>query len=227
MARQCGKRVLLVSTDPAHSLSDAFRCDFGNDPTNPGVENLDVMEVDPTETMQKELNKWADLAKEMSLENDAAEGSDGESSMVSKIQQFQEWLSGIPGIDEATALSSAIEHVESDKYDVIVFDTAPTGHTLKLLGMPGILEAGIEKLQGWQSTLWGYWDVLKGMGSSASQKRMKAKEEVADMYRCTGSRCLIFWGRFAPDRLESRDTFLQLVEGKKDRRQHAVIGAPT
>jgi hypothetical protein len=44
-----------------------------------------------------------------------------------------------------------------------------------------VLQAGIEKLQGWQSTIWGYWDVLKGMGSAASMKRMKAKEEVAGM----------------------------------------------
>lgn len=185
LAQHCNKRILLVSTDPAHSLSDAFRCEFSNEPTSPGVDNLHVMEVDPTETMQRELNKWADLAKEIAVTNDGndgeAEGGGEENDIVQKIEQFQEWLSGIPGIDEATALSSAIEHIESNKYDLIVFDTAPTGHTLKLLGMPDILQAGIEKLQGWQSTLWGYWDVLKGMGSSASQKRLHAKEEVADM----------------------------------------------
>lgn len=182
LARNCGKRVLLVSTDPAHSLSDAFRCDFGNEPTSPGLDNLHVMEVDPTETMQRELNKWADLAKTIAGENASADdGGDGENDIVVKIKQFQEWLSGIPGIDEATALSSAIEHIESNKYDLIVFDTAPTGHTLKLLGMPDILQAGIEKLQGWQSTLWGYWDVVKGLGSSATKNRLHAKEEVAEM----------------------------------------------
>ena len=127
------------------------------------------MEIDPAETMQRELNRWAELAKEMAVgggggdddDNDDDEGND----MVKKIRQFQDWLSGIPGIDEATALSSAIEHIESNNYDLIVFDTAPTGHTLKLLGMPDILQAGIEKLQSWQSTLWGYWDGLKGLGS--------------------------------------------------------------
>ncbi|KAL7543928.1 hypothetical protein ACHAXR_013294 [Thalassiosira sp. AJA248-18] len=182
LAQHCNKRVLLVSTDPAHSLSDAFRCEFGNEPTSPGMENLHVMEVDPTETMERELNKWADLAKEIAVANDGeGDGKDGENDMVAKIKQFQEWLSGIPGIDEATALSSAIEHIESNKYDLIVFDTAPTGHTLKLLGMPDILQAGIEKLQGWQTTLWGYWDVLKGMGNSASRNRLHAKEEVAEM----------------------------------------------
>jgi len=184
LAKHCNKRILLVSTDPAHSLSDAFRCEFSNEPTSPGVENLHVMEVDPTETMQRELNKWADLAKELALadSNDGeGEGGDEDNDVVKKIHQFQEWLSGIPGIDEATALSSAIEHIESNKYDMIVFDTAPTGHTLKLLGMPDILQAGIEKLQSWQSTLWGYWDVMKGMGSSASKKRMHAKDNVAEM----------------------------------------------
>lgn len=169
-----------MSTDPAHSLSDAFRCEFHNEPTSPGIDNLHVMEVDPTETMQRELNKWADLAKDIALD-DGGNDEDGGNGMVDKIKQFQEWLSGIPGIDEATALSSAIEHIESNKYDLIVFDTAPTGHTLKLLGMPDILQAGIEKLQGWQSTLWGYWDVVKGLGSSASKKRLHAKEDVAEM----------------------------------------------
>eukprot|EP00986_Skeletonema_menzelii_P001675 scaffold460_cov81-Skeletonema_menzelii.AAC.15 len=180
LAKYCNKRVLLVSTDPAHSLSDAFRCEFTNDPKCPGVDNLHVMEVDPSDTMEAELKKWADLAKDMHNQ-DSDNGGDANDEMVTKIKQFQEWLSGVPGIDEATALSSAIQHIESDNYDMIVFDTAPTGHTLKLLGMPEILEAGIEKLQSWQSTLWGYLDVIKGMGSSASLKRMNAKETVANM----------------------------------------------
>jgi len=192
LAERCGRRVLLVSTDPAHSLSDAFLRDFTNVPTSPGgVDNLHVMEVDPAETMRAELERWAGLAREISASSSSSSssggggGGDGDGGegddLVRKIGQFQEWLSGIPGIDEATALASAIEHIESDRYDLIVFDTAPTGHTLKLLGMPEVLQAGIEKLQNWQSTLWGYWDVLKGMGSHASMKRMKAKEEVAGM----------------------------------------------
>ncbi|KAL3817114.1 hypothetical protein ACHAXA_009945 [Cyclostephanos tholiformis] len=197
LAERCNRRVLLVSTDPAHSLSDAFLMDFTNVPTSVAsssgrggggkpFNDLHVMEVDPAETMRAELGRWADLAREISDDLDDGVGGDEDdggtnNDMVKKITQFQEWLSGIPGIDEATALSSAIEHIESDRYDIIVFDTAPTGHTLKLLGMPDILQAGIEKLQGWQSTLWGYWDVLRGMGSSASLRRMRAKEEVANM----------------------------------------------
>ena len=52
----------------------------------------------------------------------------------------------IPGIDEATALASAISHIESGKYDLIVFDTAPTGHTLKLLALPDIIQVSFYSL---------------------------------------------------------------------------------
>ena len=48
---------------------------------------------------------------------------------------------GIPGVDEATALSSVIDLVESGEYEVIVFDTAPTGHTLKLMQLPAVTHA--------------------------------------------------------------------------------------
>jgi arsenite-transporting ATPase len=183
----CNKRVLLVSTDPAHSLGDAWRTTFSNVPSSP-IENLDVMELDPSEMMENELSTWAEYAKEFTDDGSgtgtgtgAAAASDD--SILSKINSFQDWLSGIPGIDEATALSAAITHIESGKYDLIVFDTAPTGHTLKLLALPEILEQGIERLQSWQSTLWGYWDVFKGItsgaGTTQAAKRSQIREEVS------------------------------------------------
>merc|ERR1719277_844298 len=100
------------------------------------------MEVNPAETMNKELATWTELARELGYDPDDTEGS--ESSIGGKIYSFQQWLSGIPGIDEATALTSAIEHIESGRYDMIVFDTAPTGHTLKLLELPKILQVGLD-----------------------------------------------------------------------------------
>jgi arsenite-transporting ATPase len=175
-ATRCNKRVLLVSTDPAHSLSDAFRCQFSNKPTSPGIPNLHVMEVDPSDTIKAELSKWAQIAEDIGPEP-------SENDFARKIHDFQMWLSGVPGVDEATALSSAIKHIESNAYDLIVFDTAPTGHTLKLLQIPDILQIGIEKLQGWQSTLWGYWDMLKGVGSSATFASKKKVSTMLDDYK--------------------------------------------
>ena len=176
------KKVLLVSTDPAHSLSDAFRTPFSNEPLTlkPLFPNLDVMEIDPSETLKTELGDWNQLSTHfVSTSSESAASSAGgppaaaDDDMASKIQAFQDWLSGIPGIDEATALASAITHIESGRYDLIVFDTAPTGHTLKLLQLPDILQAGIEKLESWQSKIWGYWDAISGAlkGRSDDQGR--------------------------------------------------------
>lgn len=178
-ATVCNKRVLLVSTDPAHSLGDAWRTTFSNVPTSP-MANLDVMEIDPKDTMDEELGTWVQYAKEFDGSSSGSDPDSSDSKMMKQISSFQEWLSGIPGIDEATALSAAISYIESGRYDLIVFDTAPTGHTLKLLALPDILEKGIDKLQSWQTTLWGYWDIFKGVttgtGASAKNKTdIKAK----------------------------------------------------
>eukprot|EP00548_Thalassiothrix_antarctica_P004497 CAMPEP_0194135550 /NCGR_PEP_ID=MMETSP0152-20130528/5651_1 /TAXON_ID=1049557 /ORGANISM="Thalassiothrix antarctica, Strain L6-D1" /LENGTH=543 /DNA_ID=CAMNT_0038831849 /DNA_START=59 /DNA_END=1690 /DNA_ORIENTATION=+ len=175
------KRTLLVSTDPAHSLGDAFRMEFSNIPTSPNnIPNLHVMEIDPSESMKEHLSDWTKLAN--GLTGDSS-NDDGENTMKEKINSFQSWLSGIPGIDEATALSQAITHIESGNYDIIVFDTAPTGHTLKLLALPDIIQAGITKIQSWSSTLYGYWDAMKGLATSGStaesSKRTSAKEEIS------------------------------------------------
>ena len=155
------RKVLLISTDPAHSLSDAFLMEFNSIPQKvPGIANLEVMEVNPTKFLKDELNEWVDLAQSAGVED-----------LADKIHDFQDWLSGIPGVDEATALSSVIDLVESGKYDTIVFDTAPTGHTLKLLQLPAIMQAGLTKLESWQSTIWSYWEVIKGSGQALEVKR--------------------------------------------------------
>jgi arsenite-transporting ATPase len=159
------RRVLLISTDPAHSLSDAFRMEFDSTPRQiPGIANLEVMEVNPTKVLKAELSEWFDLAE-----------SAGINEFVGKIAEFQEFLSSLPGIDEATALSSVISLVESGKYDTIVFDTAPTGHTLKLLQLPKVMQAGLQKLESWQSTIWGYWEIIKGQGQAIDVKKEVAR----------------------------------------------------
>jgi len=159
------RKVLLISTDPAHSLSDAFRMEFDSTPRRiPGIANLEVMEVNPTKVLKDELGEWFKLAE-----------AAGINDLVGKISEFQEFLSSLPGIDEATALSSVITLVESGKYDTIVFDTAPTGHTLKLLQLPKVMQAGLEKLESWQSTMWNYWEMIKGQGSAVDVKKEVAK----------------------------------------------------
>ena len=71
------------------------------------------------------------------------------------MEDFRSWISNVPGIDEAMALSTVLAHVESGKYKLIVFDTAPTGHTIRLLQLPSVLKVGLEKLQSWKARLGG------------------------------------------------------------------------
>ncbi|GAB2271644.1 ATPase get3a [Dionaea muscipula] len=115
--------VLIISTDPAHNLSDAFQQRFTKAPTLVnGFTNLYAMEVDP------------------SVENEDIPGVDGPDNFVSEL------ANAIPGIDEAMSFAEMLKLVQTMDYSVIVFDTAPTGHTLRLLQFPSTLEKGLAKM---------------------------------------------------------------------------------
>ncbi|THG13906.1 hypothetical protein TEA_016061 [Camellia sinensis var. sinensis] len=115
--------VLIISTDPAHNLSDAFQQRFTKSPTLiNGFTNLYAMEVDPN------------------MENEEALGTDGMDGFLSDL------ANAIPGIDEAMSFAEMLKLVQTMDYSVIVFDTAPTGHTLRLLQFPSTLEKGLVKM---------------------------------------------------------------------------------
>lgn len=129
------KKVLIVSTDPAHNLSDAFCQKIGRDPTPiNGFDNLSAMEIDANDDMEKMQQQMTESA------GAASEEEAGISSLMSEL------TASIPGIDEAMSFSELMKQVQSMDYDVIVFDTAPTGHTLRLLSFPTILEKALGKL---------------------------------------------------------------------------------
>ena len=129
------KKVLIVSTDPAHNLSDAFCQKIGREPTPiQGFDNLSAMEIDANDDMEQ---------MQQSME-EAAGADGGDDSAISSI--MAELTNSIPGIDEAMSFSELMKQVQGLDYDVVVFDTAPTGHTLRLLSFPTIMEKALGKV---------------------------------------------------------------------------------
>ena len=129
------KSVLLISTDPAHNLSDAFGMKFGKDarPVT-GVEGLAAMEIDPNGSINDLISAGGDDAQE------AMQGLGGVGNM------FQDMAFSIPGVDEAMSFAEVLKQVKGMEYELIIFDTAPTGHTLRFLQFPSVLEKALEKL---------------------------------------------------------------------------------
>merc|ERR1719491_519165 len=131
------KKVLIVSTDPAHNLSDAFCQKIGREPTPiQGFTNLCAMEIDATEDLDK-------MHRSMEDATGAGSDEDGNSGIQSLMTEL---TNSIPGIDEAMSFSELMKQVQNLDYDVVVFDTAPTGHTLRLLSFPTILDKALGKM---------------------------------------------------------------------------------
>ena len=131
-----GCRTLLVSTDPAHSTSDVLEVQLGADIT-PVAENLWGLEVDPA----LEARRYISAIQERML-------SIVSPAIVDEIKKQMEIAYTSPGAEEAAIFDKFVELMDERgrAYDAIVFDTAPTGHTLRLLSLPEILGGWIENL---------------------------------------------------------------------------------
>ncbi len=128
-----GKKTLIISTDPAHSLSDSFERNIGYNPT-PIAENLEALEIDPDRAMQEYQAK---MKEQQSLNP----GMD-----MGMIQDQMDMASMSPGIDEAAAFDKFLQYMTTDEYDIVIFDTAPTGHTLRLLSFPEMMDSWVGKM---------------------------------------------------------------------------------
>lgn len=130
-----GKQVLLVSTDPASNVGQVFGRTIGNKITAiDTVRGLSALEIDPQAAAQQYRDRVIEPVR-AALPADVIKG-------------MEEQLSGactteIAAFDEFTALLTDSELVE--QYDHIVFDTAPTGHTIRLLQLPGAWSGFIDK----------------------------------------------------------------------------------
>lgn len=143
-----GKKVLIISTDPAHSLSDSFEEKIGGE-IKKLRKNLFAVEIDPKKAMQEYKEKImghiekVDYLKDLGLE---------ETFGVADMS---------PGIDEVAAFDKFLQYMHSGDYDVIIFDTAPTGHALRFLSLPDVLDSWVGKIISIRMKLAGLASMIK------------------------------------------------------------------
>jgi arsenite/tail-anchored protein-transporting ATPase len=143
-ARRCaaaGMRTVVLSTDPAHSLSDSLEAELGSDPT-PCGDNLFGQEVQAQEEMERNWDAVQDWLAELLAERG-----------VDRISA--EELTVPPGMDELFSLLQIKRHHEAAEYDCVVVDCAPTGETLRLLSFPDVATWWLEKVFPWERRLVG------------------------------------------------------------------------
>jgi arsenite-transporting ATPase len=145
-----GKKTLIISSDPTPSLSDIFEMEIGDQETP--IQNAKALygiEI----SSEGVLKKWKDRF--------GPEIYEVVSSFTSLDYDFVDYIGGAPGIEEEYMLNYILELVESAQYDLVVWDTAPAGHTLRLLHLPQIFLKHLEAATKFYMNLYSYFEKLK------------------------------------------------------------------
>lgn len=128
-------RTLLISTDPAHSVSDCLEQQIGFKIQKvDGFKNLAAIEVNAEEALSIFKAKYQSELKRLL---DTSTGMDSED--IDEVLDLS-----IPGIDEVMSFKTILEFIEEGKFDKYVVDTAPTGHALRLISSPKLLDNWIK-----------------------------------------------------------------------------------
>ncbi|APC49065.1 arsenical pump-driving ATPase [Virgibacillus dakarensis] len=160
-----GKKVLLVSTDPASNLQDVFEIELSREPVEiPSVKNLFASNIDPEEASRAYREKTVGPYRDKLPE--------------SVVNQMEEQLSGACTVE--IAAFDEFSHLLADdgifsEYDHVLFDTAPTGHTLRLLSLPTAWSGYLEEATHGASCL----GPLSGLGDKKAMYQ-KAVESLSD-----------------------------------------------
>jgi len=155
-----GKRVLVISSDPTPSLSDIFEVSIGSEEVKITEQfALYGLEISSDVVLAKWKERFGNEIYEVI------------SSFANVDYDFVDYIGTAPGIEEEYMLSFIIELVESGKYDVVVWDTAPAGHTLRLLRLPHLFLKHMEAATKFYMNMYGYLEKLKDAVKLKASKR--------------------------------------------------------
>ena len=202
MAADSGRATLLVSTDPAHSLGDVFDTKIGNEETSLSP-NLTGLEIDPEAEAESHI-----ATVKMSMKSLVAP------KMYGEIDRQLELARHSPGTVEAALLERMADLMSDAKsrFDLLIFDTAPSGHTIRLLSLPEVLSAWSDGMLGHQDRSRRLGELLKVFGRDHSRE---------DEFGMIGG------SKEEPD--DSRDGRIQdilLTRRRKFRRARALLTDP-
>ena len=179
-----GTATLVVSTDPAHSLSDTLDVDVPAEPTRIREDiPLYAAEIDPDTAVGGPFGgaggPGGDAAGSGAVDDDDRfgpdaggdpfeAGSDG-ASPLGDLGGMSDLLGGamdpgsMPGADEAAAMQQLLEYLDDPRFDRVVVDTAPTGHTLRLLELPEVMDSMLGRIAKLRQQFSGVMEGVKGM----------------------------------------------------------------
>jgi arsenite/tail-anchored protein-transporting ATPase len=165
------KRVLIFTTDPAPSLSDSLAQKLSHEPRLvKGFKNLWAMEIDPKKELENLKKEYGDDILDILQQGTYL--SDEETKDVLSLD--------LPGLDEIIGLKKVTDFMNSSNYDVYVLDTAPTGHTLRLLTLPNLLDNWIQFLS---RLRWKYHYMVDRLSRGTVQAHERADEFLLEMKR--------------------------------------------
>src|SRR5690242_16759529 len=131
------RKVLIFTTDPSPSLADSFGQAVGSEPTAVnGIQNLYAMEINARKVLAEFKEQYGSEILDILQQGTYLADEDTE-----EIFHLD-----IPGLDEVMSLKKIIDFMENSNYQLYVVDTAPTGHTLRLLMVPELLDNWIKFL---------------------------------------------------------------------------------
>ena len=155
-----GQKTLLISSDPTPSLSDIFEMEIGEEekPVK-GVANLHGLEI----SSEVILRRWK--------ERFGPEIHEVISTFSNVDYDFVDYIGGAPGIEEEYMLNYIMELVESERYERVVWDTAPAGHTLRLLHLPQLFLKHLEAAARFYVNLYGAFEKIASTVRLKKSKR--------------------------------------------------------
>src|SRR6056297_2665207 len=170
-----GTSTLVVSTDPAHSLSDTLETTI---PPTPARIREDLplwaAEIDPDEavgegvfgTDEDPLGGIDDMGEGLRPMGEMLGGDDEDG--MGGLAGMMGMGGSMPGADEAVAMRQLLEYLDDPRFDRVIVDTAPTGHTLRLLELPELMDSMVGRVMKMRQRMQGMFEEIKGMFGGGS-----------------------------------------------------------